>query len=237
MVAPPPGARDIGDRGGGARRSEIATGGMCCRQSPPGMRPGIARRRREVPGRRLLAADSGRSGSAGLSRAQAQQRGKPTRQMHGDARSNSPRATAGTYERYIAGLAEIGQTPFLLRFNAFPEAHLDSLENPAYASGFPRPRGGFSFCRPSAGPGLMSRAALIAGGPAIDLQRLAAVFGLRACAGIGVRGGRQCSGIARGEQRARVGREYHGLLDEQLLVRLAGGGAPFRNWRAEQLRS
>ena len=53
-----------------------------------------------------------------------------------DSDPTSPRAAAGTYERYIAGLAEIGQTPFLLRFNAFPEAHLDSLENPAYAGGF-----------------------------------------------------------------------------------------------------
>jgi FecR protein len=59
-------------------------------------------------------------------------------QQRTDADLNSPLATAGTYERYIAGLAEIGQTPFLLRFNAFPEAHLDSLENPAYASGFTR---------------------------------------------------------------------------------------------------
>src|SRR3954467_5749448 len=54
----------------------------------------------------------------------------------GETDTNSPRATAGPYERYIAALAEIGQTPFLLRFNAFPEAHLDSLEKPAYASGF-----------------------------------------------------------------------------------------------------
>jgi hypothetical protein len=48
----------------------------------------------------------------------------------------SPRAAAGTYQRYISNLAEIGQIPFLLRFNAFPEAHLDSLENPAFAGQF-----------------------------------------------------------------------------------------------------
>ena len=41
-----------------------------------------------------------------------------------------------TYDRYLAGLADIGQVPFLFRFNAFPEAHLDSLENPAYATEF-----------------------------------------------------------------------------------------------------
>jgi hypothetical protein len=59
-----------------------------------------------------------------------------THPPHGDSDVNSPRAAAGTYERYIASLSQIGQTPFLLRFNAFPEAHLDSLENPAYATQF-----------------------------------------------------------------------------------------------------
>jgi hypothetical protein len=51
-------------------------------------------------------------------------------------RDDTPRATASTYDRYLAGLADIGQVPFLFRFNAFPEAHLDSLENPAYATEF-----------------------------------------------------------------------------------------------------
>ncbi|MCX6631459.1 MAG: hypothetical protein NTW28_27925, partial [Candidatus Solibacter sp.] len=46
-----------------------------------------------------------------------------------------------TYDRYLAGLADIGQAPFLFRFNAFPEAHLDSLENPAYATEFRRAEG------------------------------------------------------------------------------------------------
>jgi len=49
---------------------------------------------------------------------------------------DSPRNIASVYEQYIAGLSEVGQVPFLLRYNAFPEAHLDSLENPAYATGF-----------------------------------------------------------------------------------------------------
>lgn len=49
---------------------------------------------------------------------------------------DSPRNIASIYEQYIAGLSEIGQVPFLFRYNAFPEAHLDSLENPAYATGF-----------------------------------------------------------------------------------------------------
>ncbi len=54
----------------------------------------------------------------------------------GDRDLDSPRNIASVYEQYIAGLSEIGQVPFLLRYNAFPEAHLDSLENPAYATGF-----------------------------------------------------------------------------------------------------
>jgi FecR protein len=51
-------------------------------------------------------------------------------------RDDTPRASASTYDRYLAGLADIGQVPFLFRFNAYPEAHLDSLENPAYATEF-----------------------------------------------------------------------------------------------------
>ena len=49
---------------------------------------------------------------------------------------DSPRNIASIYEQYIAGLSEIGQLPFLMRYSAFPEAHLDGLENPAYATGF-----------------------------------------------------------------------------------------------------
>ena len=36
----------------------------------------------------------------------------------------------------LAILYIVQQAPFLFRFNAYPEAHLDSLENPAYAAGF-----------------------------------------------------------------------------------------------------
>ena len=56
-------------------------------------------------------------------------------------RDDTPRATASTYDRYLAGLADIGQVPFLFRFNAFPEAHLDSLENPSYATEFRQAEG------------------------------------------------------------------------------------------------
>lgn len=43
---------------------------------------------------------------------------------------------AGDYERYIDSLVEPGQTPPILRFTAFPDSHLDSLENPAFATEF-----------------------------------------------------------------------------------------------------
>jgi hypothetical protein len=66
--------------------------------------------------------------------------GQPAPHDH-DHDDSSPRATAGTYDRYLASLVDIGQLPFLFRFNAFPEAHLDSLENPAYATGFRAPEG------------------------------------------------------------------------------------------------
>ena len=70
----------------------------------------------------------------------------PPRDNHGgsaphDRDDPSPRATASTYDRYIAGLSDIDQVPFLFRYNAFAEPHLDSLENPAYATGFTRPEG------------------------------------------------------------------------------------------------
>jgi hypothetical protein len=61
----------------------------------------------------------------------------PSPTSHGEHdREDTPRASASTYDRYLAGLADIAQVPFLLRFNAFPEAHLDSLENPAYSTEF-----------------------------------------------------------------------------------------------------
>jgi hypothetical protein len=53
-----------------------------------------------------------------------------------DGDESSPRGNAGTYNRYLAALADIGQVPFLLRYNAFAEPHLDALENPAYATTF-----------------------------------------------------------------------------------------------------
>lgn len=46
------------------------------------------------------------------------------------------RNLAGEYERYIDSIVEPGERPLLARFLAFPEPHLDSLENPAYATSF-----------------------------------------------------------------------------------------------------
>jgi hypothetical protein len=63
--------------------------------------------------------------------------GSSTADSHsGQFDGDSPRNVASVYEQYIAGLSDIGQAPFLLRYSAFAEAHLDSLENPAYATGF-----------------------------------------------------------------------------------------------------
>jgi hypothetical protein len=58
-------------------------------------------------------------------------------QSHSDFEASTERAIASSaYDNYMASLSDIGQMPFLFRFNAFPEAHLDSLENPAYATQF-----------------------------------------------------------------------------------------------------
>jgi hypothetical protein len=48
---------------------------------------------------------------------------------------------AGTYERYLANLAELNQTPFLYRFTTWADPHLDSLENPAYATSIRQAQG------------------------------------------------------------------------------------------------
>jgi hypothetical protein len=64
--------------------------------------------------------------------------GKANVQQHNDRDRDevSPGGNAGTYNRYLAGLADIAQVPLLLRFNAFAEPHLDALENPAFATTF-----------------------------------------------------------------------------------------------------
>ena len=68
----------------------------------------------------------------------------------GDRDQPTPRAQAGTYERYIAGLESLNGLPLLLRHNALPEAYLDSAENPAYATNFRAPEARF-YVLPSVG--------------------------------------------------------------------------------------
>lgn len=46
------------------------------------------------------------------------------------------RDPTGNYERYLDSLVQPGETPPLSRFVAFADSHLDSLENPAYATEF-----------------------------------------------------------------------------------------------------
>jgi hypothetical protein len=62
--------------------------------------------------------------------------GMPPSHNDHDSDEGSPRGNAGTYNRYLANLIDIGQVPFLLRYIAFAEPHLDALENPAYATTF-----------------------------------------------------------------------------------------------------
>ena len=149
LLAAPQGGRDADDRAGGDRRGQgqradirpqSADGrgpdsrgpGPDIRPSPPDARGSFGTGPVPAP---MPAPGSGQNpgpGAGGPPGAGGGASGPP----RGDHDDLSPRAAAGTYERYIASLAEIGQVPFLLRFNAFPESHLDSLENPAFAGQF-----------------------------------------------------------------------------------------------------
>ena len=118
------GDREAGDRGGQAERSgqgERAKGAVQQANAPaqPQQPAGIVPQAPSSGGQQAAAPAQNTGGSGG----------------HNES-NDSPRATAGTYDSYLASLADIGQLPFLFRFNAFPEAHLDSLENPAYAAQF-----------------------------------------------------------------------------------------------------
>ena len=90
---------------------------------------------------------AGNAGAQSHRRDQPVPTGQPGLRTKTDGHSVPPRRTSNTttprrapppstYDRYIAGLSDIAQVPFLFRYNALPEAHLDSLENPAYATGF-----------------------------------------------------------------------------------------------------
>jgi FecR protein len=62
--------------------------------------------------------------------------GFPQGQQGIDRDQPSPQTQAGTYQRYIAGLESLTSLPLFLRYNAIPDAYLDSAENPAYATQF-----------------------------------------------------------------------------------------------------
>ncbi len=54
----------------------------------------------------------------------------------GNGGQDAERAAAGNYERYLDSFVQPGEAPPLARFTAFADSHLDSLENPAYATEF-----------------------------------------------------------------------------------------------------
>jgi len=93
---------------------------------PPLARPG-------ANDRRVLEASGGQQGNPIPGDVQTGD-GNSGYRAHRDG--GAPRATASAYDSYVGGLSDTAQVPFLFRFNAFPEAHLDSLENPAYATQF-----------------------------------------------------------------------------------------------------
>jgi hypothetical protein len=53
----------------------------------------------------------------------------------------SPRSAAGVYDRFVENVIAARQGPLYLRFVAYPDSFLDSLENPAYATEFSFPAG------------------------------------------------------------------------------------------------
>jgi hypothetical protein len=59
----------------------------------------------------------------------------------GSANANSPRNSAGIYDRFVENLVDARQGPLFLRFTAYPDSFLDALENPAYATEFSAPEG------------------------------------------------------------------------------------------------
>jgi hypothetical protein len=57
------------------------------------------------------------------------------------ANANSPRNSAGIYDRFVENVIDARQGPLFLRFTAYPDSFLDGLENPAYATEFSAPEG------------------------------------------------------------------------------------------------
>jgi hypothetical protein len=54
---------------------------------------------------------------------------------------NSPRNSPGVYDRFTENVIDARHGPLFLRFTAYPDSFLDSLENPAYATEFSAPAG------------------------------------------------------------------------------------------------
>jgi len=65
---------------------------------------------------------------------QNNQQGKQS--SSGNGGQDAERAATGNYERYLDSFVQPGEAPPLARFSAFADSHLDSLENPAYATEF-----------------------------------------------------------------------------------------------------
>jgi hypothetical protein len=57
------------------------------------------------------------------------------------ANADSPRNSAGIYDRFVENVVDARQGPLFLRFTAYPDSFLDGLENPAYATEFSAPDG------------------------------------------------------------------------------------------------
>jgi hypothetical protein len=57
------------------------------------------------------------------------------------ANANSPRNSAGIYDRFVENVIDARQGPLYLRFTAYPDSFLDGFENPAYATEFSAPEG------------------------------------------------------------------------------------------------
>jgi hypothetical protein len=55
--------------------------------------------------------------------------------------ANSPRNSPGIYDRFVENVIDARQGPLFLRYAAYPDSFLDSLENPAYATEFSAPEG------------------------------------------------------------------------------------------------
>jgi hypothetical protein len=130
---PPPGNRN-GDERAGPQNGGPKQGPQQAQQAPPDNNKGPAR---------------GPDNHADPGVPPPQQPQQPpvphARNEHDRDHDQGSQSAAGAYDRYLAGLADIGQAPFLLRFNALSDSHLDALENPAYATRFATPEGRILF--------------------------------------------------------------------------------------------